>query len=87
MTLEIVTPSKILCSYKNVTKIKAPGVCGDFGVWEKHVNFGTMLGSGVVSFTVKEEDEEKEYNCNIEEGFFGIVNNSVIILAEKGTLN
>lgn len=86
MTLEIVTPNKILFSHENVIKMKAPGLCGDFGVWEKHANFVTMLGSGVVTLTVKDEEEEKVVEYDIEEGFFGIVNNMALILAEKGTL-
>ena len=86
MTVEIITPSKILCREENVTKLKAPGICGEFGVWNNHAGFVTKLGDGIVSYTVEAEGSSKDCKYRIKEGFFGVLNNRIVILAEEGEL-
>ena len=76
MTLEIVTPSKKLISRNDVTSLSAPGVCGDFGVLEKHASMVTALGDGVIKYKA-----DKEYSVSIQGGFFEVLDNKVIILA------
>ena len=84
MTVEIITPAKILCKVDNVTKLKAPGICGDFGVWKNHASFVTMLGDGQVTYTIEEEGTTKEECYKIKDGFFGVINNRITILADQG---
>ena len=86
MVVEIITPSKILCKDDNVTKLKAPGICGEFGVWKNHAGFVTMLGDGIVSYTVEAEGVVKDCKYKIKDGFFGVLNNRIVILAEEGEL-
>ncbi|MBQ0105595.1 MAG: F0F1 ATP synthase subunit epsilon [Armatimonadetes bacterium] len=84
MTVEIVTPEKVLVSRDNVSKLNAPGICGDFGIWKNHASFVTMLGDGEISFETEEESEK----CRVvvKDGFFSVIDNKIIILAEKGEI-
>ena len=88
MTVEIITPMKILCSVDNVTTLRAPGICGDFGVWKNHASMMTILGDGIVSFTAETEGKNKDYSYKIKDGFFDVINNKITILVEFGeTIN
>lgn len=83
MTLEIITPSKILCSKDNLSQLKAPGICGDFGVWNNHASFVTMLGDGIVSCI---DENKEEIKIRVKDGFFGVIDNKITILAEEGEI-
>ena len=84
MNVKIITPSKVLCEEDNITKLKAPGICGDFGIWNNHASFVTVLGDGIVSFTKEENEEKKEFSFKVKDGFFGVMNNKITILADEG---
>ncbi|HPQ28559.1 MAG TPA: F0F1 ATP synthase subunit epsilon, partial [Desulfobacteraceae bacterium] len=77
LTLEIVTPDKLVAS-EEVDMVIAPGVLGEFGVLEGHIPFLSGINPGELRFTI---DDKIEYYV-ITYGFAEISDNKVSILVD-----
>ncbi len=79
MHLEIITPETKLFS-GDVEAVKLPGADGSFGVLDNHAPMIASLKKGIVKVTdSKKQVESFEINGGVVE----VLNNKVIVLAEK----
>lgn len=79
LSLEVVTPGKIVLSEEDVEMIIPPGELGDFGVLKGHTPFLTSLRTGALRFITK---DNKEKTIFIKGGFAEALPNKVTILAD-----
>jgi F-type H+-transporting ATPase subunit epsilon len=79
MTVEIITPDESL--FKGEAKaVTVPGIDGSLGILDHHAPLITALKAGYIKVTGK---DGKEVNYAVKTGTAEVVNNKVIILAEK----
>jgi len=79
MYLEIITPDKKLYS-GDIEAIKLPGAEGSFGILNNHAPIIATLKKGTIKVTdIKKQIE----NFDINGGVVEVLNNKVIVLAEK----
>ncbi|MBI5494116.1 MAG: F0F1 ATP synthase subunit epsilon [Deltaproteobacteria bacterium] len=81
LLLEVVTPDRRLLNRK-VASVVAPGVMGEFGVLPGHVNFMTLLGTGILGFRTGDGVEA----LVVSRGYCEVVDNKVTVLAEVADL-
>lgn len=79
MYLEIITAENKLFS-GDVEAVKLPGSDGSFGVLDKHAPMIASLKKGTVKVTDTKKNVE---NFEINGGVVEVLNNKVVILAEK----
>lgn len=77
LTLEIVTPDKLVAS-EEVDMVIAPGVLGEFGVLEGHIPFLSGINPGELRFTI----DDKTEHYVITYGFAEISDNKVSVLVD-----
>jgi len=79
MFLEIITPEKKLYSGE-VSALRLPGAEGSFGVLKNHAPIVATLKKGTVKVTDAKNTIE---NFEINGGVVEVLNNKVVVLAEK----
>ncbi len=79
MYLEIVTPDEKIFEGEVVTAT-FPGTHGSFQIMNNHAPLISTLGKGDVRYT---EDKQKEQFLTVDGGVVEMLNNKVIVLAEK----
>ncbi|PIE75259.1 MAG: ATP synthase F1 subunit epsilon [Deltaproteobacteria bacterium] len=79
LSLEVVTPEKIVLSEDNAEMVISPGELGDFGVLKGHTPFLTSLRMGVLRFINKDNQEKAVF---IKGGFAEALPDKVTILAD-----
>ena len=78
LTLEIVTPTKVLYEGK-IDEVTAPGIEGEFGVLPGHTPFLTFLATGELSYKV----EGKERFVAVDGGFIEVTPTRVIAIVDE----
>jgi F-type H+-transporting ATPase subunit epsilon len=81
-SLEIVTPERLVYEGE-VTALQAPGLDGLFGILYNRAPLLSALGSGPIKLT---ELEGGTRYVAISGGFFQIVNNQAVVLADQAEL-
>jgi len=79
ISLEIVTPERIVLSEDNAEMVVSPGELGDFGVLEGHTPFLTSLRTGSLRYLTKDGVEKIVF---IKGGFAEALPSKVTILAD-----
>ncbi len=79
MYLEIVTPDEKVFEGEVVTAT-FPGNHGSFQILSNHAPLISTLGTGDIRYT---EDKQKEQVITVDGGVVEVLNNRVIVLAEK----
>jgi len=79
ISLEIVTPERIVLSEENAEMVVSPGELGDFGVLEGHTPFLTSLRTGGLRYITKDGQEKIVF---IKGGFAEALPKKVTILAD-----
>ncbi|HEX9649141.1 MAG TPA: ATP synthase F1 subunit epsilon [Cyclobacteriaceae bacterium] len=79
MYLEVITPEQKVFEGE-VTITTLPGSDGSFQILNHHASLVSSLGKGTLSFKTKEGDYLEH---KIEGGVVEVLNNKVIVLAEK----
>ncbi|MCB9480235.1 MAG: F0F1 ATP synthase subunit epsilon [Desulfobacteraceae bacterium] len=79
ISLEIVTPERIVLSEENAEMVVSPGELGDFGVLEGHTPFLTSLRTGSLRYLTKDGQEKIVF---IKGGFAEALPKKVTILAD-----
>lgn len=79
MYLEIVTPDEKIFEGEVVTAT-FPGIHGSFQLMNNHAPLISILGKGDVKYT---EDKQKEQFISMDGGVIEVLNNKVIVLADK----
>ncbi|MGM0417305.1 MAG: ATP synthase F1 subunit epsilon [Thermodesulfobacteriota bacterium] len=83
LSLEVVTPEKIVLSEEDAEMVVSPGELGDFGVLKGHTPFLTSLRLGALRFVDKKGREETVF---IKGGFAEALPGKVTILADAAEL-
>lgn len=83
LSLEVVTPERIVLSEENAEMIVSPGELGDFGVLKGHTPFLTSLRTGALRFLSNDGNEKVVF---IKGGFAEALPNKVTILADAAEL-
>jgi F-type H+-transporting ATPase subunit epsilon len=78
MHLEIITPDKKIFDGE-VTEASFPGANGSFQILNSHAPLVAALSKGAVSYTTKEGKQL----LVVDGGVVEVVNNKIILLAEK----
>ncbi len=78
LTLEIVTPTKVLYEGK-IDEVTAPGIEGEFGVLPGHTPFLTFLATGELSYKV----DGKERFVAVDGGFIEVTPTRVIAIVDE----
>jgi F-type H+-transporting ATPase subunit epsilon len=79
LSVEIVTVEKVVLQEQGVDEVIAPGVEGQLAVLPQHAAFMTMLAPG--ELILKKGGEEIPFA--VGGGFFEVLNNRVIVLADS----
>ena len=82
MKLELITPTEMLLNVNGVKTLSAPGIEGDFGVWNNHAAFFTVLKEGIINYST----EEGQFKIKVGEAIFEVLNNNIKILAEQAEI-
>ncbi len=80
MKVEILTPSSSVFEGE-ATLVQLPGADGLFEILNNHAPMITFLGKGKVK--IKMEDKDNLIYFNLDGGVVEILNNKVLVLAEK----
>ncbi|MCQ2375805.1 MAG: ATP synthase F1 subunit epsilon [Salinivirgaceae bacterium] len=80
MTLEIITPDKIVYSGQ-VSLVQVPGTSGSFEILNNHAPIISTLEKGQIR--IVEQESQKEYLFSIEKGFVELNNNKIVVLLES----
>lgn len=80
MTLEIITPDKIVYSGQ-VSLVQVPGTSGSFEILNNHAPIISTLEKGQIR--VVEQESQKEHLFSIEKGFVELNNNKIVVLLES----
>jgi F-type H+-transporting ATPase subunit epsilon len=78
LTLELVTPTKLVASETTVDEVVVPGSDGYFGVLPGHAPLLATLGIGELTYRIGRE----ERHVAVAGGFAEVRNDKVIILAD-----
>jgi F-type H+-transporting ATPase subunit epsilon len=78
LTLELVTPTKLVASETTVDEVVVPGSEGYFGVLPGHAPLLATLGIGELTYRIGRE----EHHVAVAGGFAEVRNDKVIILAD-----
>ena len=76
ISLEIVSPERLVLSDNRVTSVVLPGVSGSMGILPRHAPLITSLKAGTIEWTI---DNQKS-SLAIEGGFAEVVDNRLIVL-------
>lgn len=79
MQLDIITPDKKVYS-GTVESVKLPGAEGSFGIMKGHAPIIATLKKGIVKITDTKKHVE---NIEINGGVVEVLNNTVVVLAER----
>ncbi len=80
MKLTVVTPEKTILDSVPVQEILIPGEKGEMGILPGHAPLVSMLGSGVLKYSLSEEKEFKE--IALSWGYVEVQSEKVVVLAE-----
>jgi F-type H+-transporting ATPase subunit epsilon len=83
LSLEVVTPEKIVLSEEDAEMVVSPGELGDFGVLKGHTPFLTSLRLGALRFFNKKGEERTVF---IKGGFAEALPGKVTILADAAEI-
>ena len=83
LSLEVVTPERVVLSEEDAEMIVSPGELGDFGVLKGHTPFLTSLRTGALRFLSKEGREKTVF---IKGGFAEALPDKVTILADAAEI-
>jgi F-type H+-transporting ATPase subunit epsilon len=78
-TVDIVTPDRVVLSDRAVY-LRAPGVCGSFGVLANHAPFLTELSIGELTYR---RESGQEIRLALNGGFLQVFENQVTVLADS----
>lgn len=79
MYLEVVTPDTKIFEGEVVTAT-FPGMDGSFQILNNHAPLISTLGKGLLKYT---EEKKKEKIISVDGGVVEVLNNKVVVLAEK----
>jgi F-type H+-transporting ATPase subunit epsilon len=82
--LEVVTPEKQLVS-ERVVALRAPGIAGEFGVLPSHERLITALGTGLLRYRLRDDDDEW-IELPVSAGLVEVLPDRVIILAQTAEM-
>lgn len=82
MFIEIVTPDEKVFEGE-VTSATFPGSDGSFQVLNNHAPMISTLGKGDMKFIKMVDKKPKETHIMVEGGVVEVLNNKVVVLAEK----
>ena len=78
LNLTIMTPQRVIVENKKVDSVTLPAWEGEMCVLYNHIPYMGQLREGILKY----RDGEKEEYFSIFWGFFEVLNNNIIILAE-----
>ncbi|MBQ9359117.1 MAG: ATP synthase F1 subunit epsilon [Abditibacteriota bacterium] len=76
ISLEIVSPERLILSDNRVSSVVLPGMSGSMGILPHHAPLITSLKAGVLEWTI----EGEKSSLAIEGGFAEVVDNRLIVL-------